>query len=153
MINFLIDICGKMKKSILSLAIVLVLFSCSTTKKGSTDKPLYEVLLQQNDGGANINFYEILSEPNEIKMLLNDEKLKGKISTNDVQQSNFVVLNMGEKPTGGYAITVESVIETENNIVIKVKEITPDPGAMLTQSITYPYSVVKINSKKEITVK
>lgn len=153
MIKFRIDICEKMKKSILSLAMVLVLFSCSTTQKGSTNKPLYEVLLQQNDGGANINFYEILSEPNEIKMLLNDEKLKGKISTNDVQQSNFVVLNMGEKPTGGYAITVESVIETENNIVIKVKEITPNPGAMLTQSITYPYSVVKINSKKEIIVK
>ncbi|MBA0882375.1 protease complex subunit PrcB family protein [Flavobacterium undicola] len=142
-----------MKKSILSLVIVLVLFSCSTTQKGSTNKPLYEVLLQQNDGGANINFYEILSEPKEIKMLLNDEKLKGKISTNDVQQSNFIVLNMGEKPTGGYGITVDSVVETEKNIVIKVKEITPEAGAMLTQSITYPYSVVKINSKKEIIVK
>lgn len=153
MIKFLIDICKKKKKSILSLAIVLVLFSCSTTQKGSANKPLYEVLLQQNDGGANINFFEILSEPNEIKMLLNDEKLKGKISTNDVQQSNFIVLNMGEKPTGGYGITVESVVETEKNIVIKVKEITPEAGAMLTQSITYPYSVVKINSKKEIIVK
>ncbi|MEN9909704.1 MAG: hypothetical protein RLZZ540_2853 [Bacteroidota bacterium] len=153
MIKLGIDICKKMKKSILSLAIVLVLFSCSTTQKGSTNKPLYEVLLQQNDGGANINFFEILSEPNEIKMLLNDEKLKGKISTNDVQQSNFIVLNMGEKPTGGYGITVESVVETEKNIVIKVKEITPEAGAMLTQSITYPYSVVKINSKKEIIVK
>jgi hypothetical protein len=142
-----------MKKSILSLVIVLVLFSCSTTQKGNTNKPLYEVLLQQNDGGANINFFEILSEPNEIKMLLNDEKLKGKISTNDVQQSNFIVLNMGEKPTGGYRITVESVVETEKNIVIKVKEITPEAGAMLTQSITYPYSVVKINSKKKIIVK
>ena len=153
MIKFLIDISKKMKKSILSLAMVLVLFSCSTTKKVSTNKPLYEVLLQQNDGGANINFYEILSEPKEIKMLLNDEKLKGKISTNDVQQSNFIVLNMGEKPTGGYGITVDNVSETDKNIVIKVKEITPEPGAMLTQSITYPYTVVKINSKKEIIVK
>lgn len=153
MIKFRIDICKKTKKSILLLAVVLMLFSCSTTQKGSANKTLYEVLLQQNDGGANINFYEILSEPNEIKMLLNDEKLKGKISTNDVQQSNFIVLNMGEKPTGGYGITVDSVIETEKNIVIKVKEITPEAGAMLTQSITYPYSVVKINSKKEIIVK
>lgn len=153
MIKFLIDSSKRMKKSILSLAVVLVLFSCSTTQKVSTSKPLYEVLLKQNDGGANINFYEILSEPKEIKMLLNDEKLKGKINTNDVQQSNFVVLNMGEKPTGGYSITVDSVVETDKNIVIKVKEITPDPGAMLTQSITYPYTVLKINSKKEITVK
>jgi len=141
-----------MKKVVLLLAVVLVLFSCSTTQKVSANK-LYEVLLQQNDGGANINFYEILSEPKEIKMLLNDEKLKGKINANDVQQSNFVVLNMGEKPTGGYSITVDSVIETDKEIVIQVKEIKPEPGAMLIQQITYPYTVVKINSKKAIIVK
>lgn len=142
-----------MKKNILSLFIILLLFSCKTVVNLPEKKLLYEVLLQQNDGGGNINFYEILTEPNEIKMLLNDEKLKDKISTNDVQQSNFIILNMGEKPTGGYAITVDSVVETENSIVIKVKEINPEPGAMLMQSITYPYTVVKINSKKEIIVK
>ncbi len=142
-----------MKKTIFLFVVALVLFSCGTTKRNNTVKPLYEVLVQQHDGGGNINFYEILTEPNEIKMLLNDDKLKHKVSTNDVQQSNFVILNMGEKPTGGYSITVESVVETEKNIVIKVKETNPEPGAMLIQSITYPYCVVKINSKKEIIVK
>lgn len=142
-----------MKKSFLLLFLVLVLFSCKTAIKVPADKPLYEVLLQQNDGGGNINFYEILSEPNEIKMLLNDEKLKGKINATDVKQSNFVILNMGEKPTGGYAITVENVIETDKEIIIKVKELLPEPGAMLMQSITYPYTIVKVNSKKEIIVK
>ncbi|WP_278035831.1 protease complex subunit PrcB family protein [Flavobacterium nitratireducens] len=141
-----------MKKSILSLVLVLMLFSCKSTTNTNGKKVLYEVLLQQNDGGGNINFYEILTESKEIKMLQNDKKLKGKISTDDLQQSNFVILNMGQKPTGGYAITVESVTETDKNIVIKVKEINPDSGAMLTQSITYPYTVVKINSKKPITV-
>lgn len=142
-----------MKKSILSFASVLVLFSCTTTKTVSTTNSLYEVLLQQNDGGGNINFYEILTEAKEIKMLLNDEKLKDKISESDLKQSNFVILNMGEKPTGGYSITVENVIETEKNIEIKVKETSPEPGAMLIQSITYPYCVVKINSKKDIIIK
>lgn len=132
---------------------ILVLFSCKTVVKVPEKKLLYEVLLQQNDGGGNINFYEILTEPNEIKMLLNDEKLKDKITTNDVQQSNFIILNMGEKPTGGYAITVEDVVETDKNIVIKVKELLPEPGAMLTQNSSFPYTVVKINSKKEIIVK
>ncbi|OCB69879.1 PrcB C-terminal [Flavobacterium glycines] len=141
-----------MKKSILSLVFVFMLFSCKTTVKVGEKKPLCEVLLQQNDGGGNINFYEILTEPKEIKMLQNDDKLKRKISTDDLQQSNFVILNMGEKPTGGYTITVDSVIETDTNIVIKVKEINPEPGAMLTQNITYPYTVLKVNSKKPINV-
>lgn len=121
--------------------------------KAPEQKNLYEVLLQQNDGGGNINFYEILSEPNEIKMLLNDQKLKGKISAADVQKSNFVILNMGQKPTGGYGITVDSVEETDKEIIIKIKELKPEPGAMLMQVITYPYTVVKINSKKQIVVK
>ncbi|MFC5683789.1 protease complex subunit PrcB family protein [Flavobacterium sp. MAHUQ-51] len=142
-----------MKKSILLVSVaVLFLFSCKSTTNTNGKKVLYEVLLQQNDGGGNINFYEILTEAKEIKMLQNDKKLKGKISTDDLQQSNFVILNMGQKPTGGYAITVESVTETDKNIVIKVKEINPDSGAMVTQNITYPYTVVKINSKKPITV-
>lgn len=133
---------------------VLVLFSCNTTKKTTeTNKPLYEVLVEEQNGGGNINFYEILTEAKEIKMLLNDDKLKDKISESDLQQSNFVILNMGQKPTGGYSIKVESVVETEKNIVVKVKETSPEPGAMLMQVITYPYCVVKINSKKEIIVK
>lgn len=142
-----------MKKSILSVFMVLVLFSCKTAMKAPEQKNLYEVLLQQNDGGGNINFYEILSEPNEIKMLLNDEKLKGKISAADVQKSNFVILNMGQKPTGGYGITVDNVEETDKEIIVKIKELKPEPGAMLMQVITYPYTVVKINSKKQIVVK
>ncbi|MEL1241024.1 protease complex subunit PrcB family protein [Flavobacterium flavipallidum] len=141
-----------MKKSILGLLLLTILFSCKSSVNVTEKKPLCEVLLEQNDGGGNINFYEILTEPKEIKMLQNDEKLKRKISTNDLQQSNFVILNMGEKPTGGYSITVDSVTETDTNIVIKVKEINPEPGAMLTQNITYPYTVIKINSKKPITV-
>ena len=143
-----------MKKILLLSVLALVLFSCGANKNTAANlKPMYEVLLQQNDGGGNINFYEILSEPNEIKMLLHDEKLKGKINTADVQQSNFVILNMGQKPTSGYSITVDSVIETNENIIIKVREINPDPNAMVMQVITYPYTVVKINSKKEILIK
>ncbi|MGM8361804.1 protease complex subunit PrcB family protein [Flavobacterium sp. ARAG 55.4] len=143
-----------MKNILLLSALALVLFSCGTSKKtNSYANRMYEVLLQQNDGGGNIHFYEILSEADEIKMLLHDEKLKRKINAADVQQSNFVILNMGEKPTSGYAIAIDSVIETDENIVIKVREINPDPNAMLMQVITYPYTVVKINSKKKIIIK
>ncbi len=141
-----------MKKVVL-LLLVLVLFSCSSNVKNTGTKPLFEVLTQQPDGGANIRFFEILSESNEIAMLQNDEKLKNKIHPNDVQTSNFVVLNMGEKTTAGYKINVESVTETDKNIIITVKETVPEPNAVVSQVITYPYCIVKINSKKEIIIK
>jgi len=141
-----------MKKSILFL-LALILFSCASSVKNSVNRPLFEILTQQNDGGANIRFFEILTEPNEIKMLQNDAKLKNKISADDIQTSNFIVLNMGEKATAGYKIGVESVVETDKNIVITVKETSPESGSTVSQVFTNPYCIVKVNSKKEIIIK
>jgi hypothetical protein len=125
-----------MKKSILFL-LTLILFSCASSVKNSANKPLFE----------------ILTEPNEIKMLQNDDKLKNKIIANDIQTCNFIVLNMGEKATSGYKIDVESVVETDKNIVITVKETSPESGSIVSQVFTNPYCIVKVNSKKEIIIK
>ena len=139
-----------MKKIVLSL-VALAVVSCGATDTKSSDKnSLYEVLTQQSNGGASIRFFEILSEPDQIAMLQNDENLKNKISPNDIQTSNFLVLNMGEKTSGGYSIGIDNVVETDKNIVITIKEISPEPGSMVTQAFTNPFCVVKIKSKKDI---
>lgn len=139
-----------MKKIVLSL-VALALVSCgATSTKNSEKNSLYEVLTQQSNGGASIRFFEILSEPDQIAMLQNDENLKNKINPNDIQNSNFLVLNMGEKTTGGYSIDINTVIETDKNIVVTIKETSPEPGSMVTQAFTNPFCVVKINSKKDI---
>ncbi len=139
-------------KYILTILCAIGLVSCTSTKTttASREQALYEVLTQQPNGGSNIQFYEIISEEKEINMLMNDEFLKDKISPSDVQTSNFVILNMGEKRTGGYSITVDSVREIDGKIHVKVKEIGPGPGDLVTQAFTYPYAIVKINSKKPI---
>jgi hypothetical protein len=142
-----------MKKIFVSI-LAIVLASCSSASIKSTDtNKLYEVLTQQSNGGASIRFFEILTEPNEIKMLQNDDSLKHKITTSDVQNANFVILNMGEKTTGGYSIGIENVVETDTNIIVTVKDKNPEAGSMVTQSFTMPYCVVKINSKKPIIFK
>ena len=139
-------------KKVISVLAVFVLISCGA-KKTSDSSALYEVLTTQSDGGGNIKFYEILTEPNEIKMLENDPLLADKMKQDDITNSNYVILNMGEKNTGGYSIGVEKVEETDKNIIITVKENSPAPDAMTMQVITYPYTVVKIHSKKEIIIK
>lgn len=140
-------------KKVLFLVLSVILVSCSSSIKPTGSKPLFEVLTQQSDGGANIRFFEILSESNEIAMLQSDENLKGKILPNDIQTSNFVILNMGEKASSGYKIGVETVVETDKNIIISLKETVPEANAMVSQVMTYPYCIVKINSKKEIIIK
>lgn len=141
-------------KKISFLVIVFLLASCgSTVIKETGKRPLYEIVTQQEDGGGNIHFYEILTEPNEIRMLQNDVQLKNKITAIDVQNSNFVILNMGEKSSAGYSVTIESVVETDKNIVISVKESSPAAAATASENSTYPFCVVKINSKKDIIIK
>ncbi|CAD0007284.1 protease complex subunit PrcB family protein [Flavobacterium chungangense] len=140
-------------KKVISVLAVFVLISCGAKKASESNVPLYEVLTQQSDGGGNIKFFEILSEPNEILMLQNDPLLKSKMKQDDINNSNYVILNMGEKSSGGYSIGVEKVEETEKNIIITVKENAPAKDAMVIQVISYPYTVVKVHSKKEIIVK
>jgi hypothetical protein len=140
-------------KKVISVLAVFVLISCGAKKTPDSKTALYEILTQQSNGGGNIKFFEILSEPNEISMLQNDPLLKDKMKQDDINNSNYVILNMGEKSTGGYSIGVEKVEETDKNIIITVKENVPDKDAMVMQVISYPYTVVKIHSKKEIIIK
>uniref|UniRef100_UPI00404A71BC protease complex subunit PrcB family protein n=1 Tax=Flavobacterium sp. TaxID=239 RepID=UPI00404A71BC len=144
-----------MKKILLSLTIITILVACSTQKKVQDDTEfiLYEVLFQSEYLGSEIKFYELVTEPNEFKMLLAMKPLKGKISEEDIKTSNFLLLNSGMKSTGGYAIGVESVVETPENIVVTVLEQSPKMGENVTMAISYPMCVVKINSKKKIIIK
>jgi hypothetical protein len=141
-----------MKKLALA-GIALFLFSCGTTVVKSSVRPLYEVLTQQEDGGGNIRFYEILTESNEIKMLEHDDKLKNKIKADDINKSNFVILNMGEKNTAGYSISVKSAEETADKVILTLQDIEPKGGGNALSEPVYPYTIVKVNSKKEIVIK
>lgn len=139
-------------KKIAALFLIAIAVSCgSTADKGK--KPLYEVLTEQSTGGAQVRFFEILTESREIKMLESDENLKRKIKPGDINTSNFIILNSGEKPSGGYSISVEKVEETASQIIVTVKENGPAAGEMATSVMTNPYTIVKINSKKEIVIK
>ncbi len=136
-------------KKILFLFVACTALSCKTTKTVNTGA-LYEVLAERSTGGAQIKFYEIISEANEFKMIKNDPALRKKVKPNDIDSANFVILSAGEKNTGGYSIGIEKVEETDKNIIITVKEEGPKPGEMVTESLTTPFAIVKINSKKEI---
>ena len=141
-----------MKKVILFLAIVF-LYSCSSTKSTS-NKSLYEVLLIKNDDGANIKFYEILTEPKEIKMLLGDEALSQKIKSEDLQKSSFVILNAGPTTENHNKIKIEKVIETPTQIELYITDTQKNTPVELSNDETFhPYTVVKINSKKPIVIK
>jgi hypothetical protein len=139
-------------KKIAILGILFVLISCGSSAVKITDKPLYEILTQQEDGGAHLLFFEILSEESEIKMLLNDDNLKKKIKTADIATCNFIIINMGERNSKGYAAVIENIEETTDKIIITIREKQPKIIDYTNPVFVYPYAIVKVNSKKEIVI-
>jgi hypothetical protein len=141
-----------MRKIILLLSLV-ALYSCSSSKT-TEPLPLYEVLVTNNDGGANIKFYEILTEPKEIMMLLGDETLRKKIKSEDTQKSSFIILNSGPTKESYNRVKVVKVEETPTEIVVYVEDTQKGTEADINdEAISYPYTIIKINSKKPITIK
>lgn len=140
-------------KKYLSIVIIFLLYSCSSTKNAAI-KPLYEVLTVNNDGGANIKFYEILTEAKEIKMLLGDETLRKMIKSDDITNSSFIILNTGPTKESYNRMKIEKVVETPTQIEIYLKDSQKNLDSTLIDDTTkYPYTIVKVNSKKTISIK
>lgn len=131
----------------------MLLYSCSSTKN-TVEKPLYEVLVVNNDGGANIKFYEILTEAKEINMLLGDETLGKLIKAKDVATSSYLVLNTGPTKESYNRMKIEKVIDAPEQIEVYLKDTQKNLDVTQIDDMTkYPYTVVKINSKKKIVIK
>ncbi len=135
-------------KRLIVFIVAVAAASCSAPKPVA-ERPLIEILTQQQEGGATIRFYEILTEEKEIVMLRSDVNLAGKIAADDMKRANFVILNLGEKPTAGYTAEV-TASETPESIVLKVSQ--KSPTGMVAQVVSFPYAVVRINSKKKIDI-
>ncbi len=138
-------------KRLYFLSLVFLIFGSFTIR--AQDKKAYETLTQQEDGGGPIRFYEILTEAKELVMLENDPHLKNKIKPRDSAIANFVILNMGEKKGRGYLIGVQKIEETSSQIIITVEDISPKKESILEDESYYPYTILKVYSKKELLIK
>lgn len=123
------------------------MFSCKSTPKSTG---AFEIIFQDAYAGGNFEFYEFITEPNEFQMLMKDKRFKKRLHPDDIKKSNFVLLNMGEKNTGGYEISVKNVKLTKDKVLVYIDKKQPKAGENVTLAMTYPFCLVKINSKKPI---
>lgn len=62
----------------------------------------------------------------------------------DFDEEIVIVLLLGERRTGGYAVRIEDVRENRGEIEIVVDVERPEPGEVVTQALTSPYFVATI---------
>ena len=138
-------------KKIVSFILVFILFSCSSTKTPMISKPKYDVLFGSDYGGASFQFYEIISEEKEFNILLTDDMIKPYVKKKDIENCNFILINLGEKLSTGYSIDVQKVEELADKIIVTINEVEPKGTPTLGE--TKPCYVIKIKSKKPIEIK
>ena len=57
----------------------------------------------------------------------------------------FIVINSGEKNTGGYGISVVDIGVQDSEVIITVEETSPSAGDIVTQAFTYPSCAVEFD--------
>lgn len=71
---------------------------------------------------------------------------KEKMPTVDFKKSYVIVVFAGNRPTGGYAISVDSVSDTGDARSVSVLIEKPGVGCITTQALTSPYQVIRVPS-------
>lgn len=72
----------------------------------------------------------------------------------DFEKYTVIAVFQGQMTTGGYEIRVNKVVEEKNNILVYIEEISPDPQDIVTQALTSPYHIIKMErTEKDIIFK
>lgn len=97
---------------------------------------------------TNVSFAIVEQIDEETQKLIDDKVAeKGYRVLSQDSTSAVVLISSGEKPTGGYGIAVKTAEEKDGVVTITVEETSPDKDAVVTEVLTYPYTVVKLDTK------
>ncbi|HKM00240.1 MAG TPA: protease complex subunit PrcB family protein [Mobilitalea sp.] len=82
--------------------------------------------------------------PGELKEII-DEKKENPFKISYSNKDNlYIIVGYGKQNSGGYSISVEDLYLTTNAIYIDTNLIGPSQDDLVTQGVTYPYIVVKL---------
>lgn len=134
---------------------ILLLVACSTPKPVIM-KPSFQTIYESVTGGAErFGYLHITNNEDFIKLIENlkiDSSQFNSLLTIDFKENDVLVLNQGQKSTGGYSIDVTSVSWENEILSIKKLEKSPSKGEMVTMALTAPYCITIIPKAKEIKI-
>ncbi|MBS4537485.1 protease complex subunit PrcB family protein [Clostridium sp. D2Q-11] len=103
-----------------------------------------------DDKAKGVEYVVMENAPQDVENIVSDiRKNRGFKIIDSEEKGNFIYIGLGEKPTGGYNIAVEEVEREENFIKISIMEYQPKTDDMVTQALTYPYTIIKIEEEVE----
>ena len=82
--------------------------------------------------------------PGELKEIIDEKKEEPFKLSYSNKDSLYIAVGYGKQNSGGYSISVDELYLTSNAIYINTNLIGPSEDDMVSQGVTYPYVVVKL---------
>ncbi|HWT27156.1 MAG TPA: protease complex subunit PrcB family protein [Mobilitalea sp.] len=82
--------------------------------------------------------------PGELKEIIDEKKEEPFKLSYSNKDFLYIVVGYGKQNSGGYSISVDKLYLTSNAIYIDTNLIGPSQNDMVTQGVTFPYVVVKL---------
>lgn len=111
----------------------------------------FEIIYKSNFSGVPQKTYRVIRNKEDFRAFFISMK-EDKIPEVNFDISNVLILNMGQKKTGGYDVMPEKMVDDKDKLIVVIKEIYPRKGSMVTMGMTSPVCIAKINSKKNIVL-
>lgn len=135
--------------------VVILLLSCTTPKPVVLNTSFSTIYKNSNGGAENAGYLHITNNEDYIKFIETlkiDESEFNKLVTINFKENDVVVLNQGQKASGGYAIDVAQINWENETLLIKKLETFPTKDEMVTMVLTSPYCITIIPKTKSIKV-
>lgn len=127
------------------LLLAVIFTGCQTAQSAPTNDDVVpnEVPNEASDKFERISYKDFDSEI-QTKIKSKRNEAGNMLIKNNLGDYYFIIF-AGEKPTGGYDIEITDVNITDDITNIIVKETSPSKDMMVTQALTYPMHIIKIN--------
>ncbi len=121
---------------ILILTVIIAVLSFTGCKAENTDVKKLKDL--------DFTVVEDADVPGELKEIIDEKKEEPFRLSYSNKDNLYIVVGYGKQNSGGYSITVDDLYLTKNAIYINTNLMGPSQDDFVSQGVTYPYVVVKL---------
>lgn len=102
-------------------------------------------------GGSNEEGSRTISDPDSWRALWAGLSTQPPPAV-DFKRDQVVAVFLGERPSGGYRVSIKEVLPTEAALVVRYAEMTPPPGRTPAAGATSPYAL-RITPRSDLPVR
>ena len=115
------------------------------------DSVLQIMQIDKSENGRNIHFERgnyIINSESEWENIFGEIDVKPDVNFKD---KTVIAVVMGQKPSGGYSVSLKQLEVGKDTIQFMVEEVIPGEKCFVTEALTNPYQIIAIDkTQKEI---